>query len=138
MLPYRDSRITILSLLVFFVALIAYAYFEASGALLGPAIELESVPQSVASPLVALKGQASTIAELRINGNSVPVTEDGAFEEPYLLAPGFNRIVFEARDQYGRTAEEIISIRYVPSVEVQIASSVEEATSTPEVLPEEE
>ncbi len=138
MLPYRDSRITILALVVFFILVIIYAYFEASDALFGPRISLADAPTSVSSPFITLKGQAEHIAELRLNGNPIPVTEDGVFEEPYILAEGFNRIVLEAKDQYGRETSQVLSIRYVP---LPSAAPVEESTenaSTTEVLLESE
>ena len=45
------------------------------------------------------------------------VTEEGAFEEPYVLAPGYNRIVLDAKDKYGRSRSRAIEIVYTPSQE---------------------
>lgn len=136
MLPYRDSRITVLALVVFFLLIIAYAYFEASDALFGPKIMLTNAPESVSAPFITLKGRAENIAELRINGDPVPVTEDGAFEEPYLLAPGYNRIVLEAKDQYDRSVEQVLSIEYTPPETPPGALENTETASSTEVLPD--
>lgn len=115
MLPYRDSRVTRILLIVFFVAALGYAYYAAQSMLWGPRIELEaSGPITSTEQLVIVKGQADSIRELRINGKPVAVTEEGAFEEPYLLAPGFNRIVLEARDRYGRVEEQALEIAHIP------------------------
>lgn len=138
MLPYRDSRITILALIVFFVLVALYAYFEASDALFGPRIILGEAPTSVSSPFITLKGQAEHIAELRLNGTPIPVTEEGVFEEPYLLAEGFNRIVLEAKDQYGRETSQTLSIRYVPLPGATPTEEASASTSTTEVLLEDE
>ncbi len=138
MLPYRDSRITILALVVFFVLIIIYAYFEASDALFGPKISLADAPTSVSSPFITIKGQAENIAELRLNGTPIPVTEEGVFEEPYLLAEGFNRIVLEAKDQYGRETEQVLSIRYVSLLGATPIKQPAQNASTTEVLLESE
>lgn len=131
MLPYRDSRITVAALGVFFVLMLIYAYIEAKDALFGPRIAIE-VPESVSSPLITLAGSAEHISELRLNGNPIPVTEEGAFDEPYLLAPGYNRIVFEAKDQYGRERTQVLEIHFTPlpespSLETASTSVVEDS-----------
>ena len=113
MLPYRDSKITKLALVAFFIVLIGYGYFEARGFLYGPRIIVPSQITEVRERLVLVKGQTERIAELRMNDRPIAVTEDGHFEEPYLLAPGLNRIILDARDKYGRTRQEIIQIVYV-------------------------
>jgi hypothetical protein len=114
MLPYRDSRITQAALGVFFIIVIGYAYFEARGMLWGPSITVTSQPTEVHEPFITIKGQAQHIASLSMNGKPIPVTEDGAFEEPYLLAPGDNRIMLDARDTYGRVRQQSVEVVYVP------------------------
>jgi hypothetical protein len=128
MLPYRDSTVTRVAIAAFFVLALVYGYFELRGILYGPNIEVPSSVMEVHDSLVSIRGSAQRIAELRMNGKQIPVTEDGAFNEPYVLLPGYNRIVLEARDAYGRARERIIEIIYTPLPE-------EDATSTPPVAP---
>ena len=127
MLPYRDSRLTYIALGIFFLIVIGYAYFEARGILFGPSITVTSQVTMVDQPFVTIKGQADRIASLSMNGKTIAVTEDGAFSEPYLLAPGDNRIVLDARDKYGRSREQVIEIVYAPDAST---SSGQAATST--------
>ena len=115
MLPYRDSRITYIALGIFFLIVAAYAYYEARGLLFGPSIMVSSEITQVYDPFVTIKGRAERIASLSMNGNIISVTEDGVFEEPYLLNPGYNRVVLEASDKYGRTRSRTIEIGYTPS-----------------------
>src|SRR3989344_1447618 len=115
MLPYRDSRLTYIALGVFFLIVLGYAYFEARGLLFGPKITVASQVTEVHDPLVTIKGKADRISSLSMNGKSIAVTEDGAFEEPYLLAPGYNRVVLDAQDKYGRSRSRAIEIIYTPS-----------------------
>jgi hypothetical protein len=115
MMPYRDSRFTYAALLIFFIIAIGYAYAEARGLLFGPSINVTSQIAEVHDPYVKITGQANRIASLSMNGKSITVTEAGVFEEPYLLAPGLNHIVLDAKDKYGRTSSRTIDIVYTPS-----------------------
>lgn len=138
MLPYRDSRLTYIALGIFFLIVLGYTYFEARGLLFGPSITVSSKITEVHDPFVTIKGQADRISSLSMNGKTIPVTENGAFEEPYLLSLGYNRIVFDASDKYGRTRRQAIEIIYTPRSEpapTATATSTVSASSTPAVAP---
>ncbi len=134
MLPYRDSRLTYIALGIFFLIVLGYAYYEARGLLYGPSITVTSSVTEVHDPFVTIKGQADRIAGLSMNGKTVPVTENGAFEEPYLLSIGYNRIVLDATDKYGRSRRQAIEIVYTPvsgAKPATAAASTETASTTP-------
>ena len=114
MLPYRDSRFVRITLFLFFAILIVYALYEVQGILYGPEINVPAEALTVSQPSTVVRGRAARITELRLNGKTIPVTENGEFEEPYLLAEGSNRLILEARDARGRTARKMINIVYVP------------------------
>ncbi|MEY4747603.1 MAG: Glucodextranase, domain [Candidatus Parcubacteria bacterium] len=130
MLPYRDSRITKIALAVFFLIVVGYGYFEAQGLLFGPMIAVESSVTRVHDPLISVKGKAERIASLTMNGRAIPVTESGAFDEPYMLAPGYNRIVLDAKDTYGRSSRKVIEIVYAPLPMVGPAEETGNASSS--------
>ena len=115
MLPYRDSRVTWIVLIAFFLFIGIYAYYEGSGLISGPVIEIENRALTVSDPLINIEGKAERIASLSMNGKQIAVTENGAFSEPYVLALGYNRIVLSARDRYGKTTERVIEIVYTAS-----------------------
>ena len=135
MLPYRDSRLTYIALGVFFLIVLGYAYYEARGLLFGPSITVSSSVTEVHEPFILIKGQADRIASLSMNGKTVPVTEDGAFEEPYLLSPGYNRIVLDASDKYGRTRRQAIEIVYTPPATSEATTSQTAATTSASSTP---
>jgi hypothetical protein len=134
MLPYSDSRVTKFVLAVFFLIILGYAYFEARGILFGPSIDVTSNVEQVSDPYIEIKGSTAHIAQLSMDGASVPVTESGAFDVPYVLAPGYNRIVLDAKDKYGKSTERVIEIVYTPSAapspDTSATSSTITATST--------
>ncbi|HTR18439.1 MAG TPA: hypothetical protein VMH91_00445 [Candidatus Paceibacterota bacterium] len=128
MLPYRDSVLTKIALVLFFLIIIGYAYFEARGILFGPSIQVSQTIEEVSNPYIELTGTTTHIAELDMNGQAVPVTEAGVFDIPYALSPGYNRIVLDAKDKYGKSTEKIIQIVYTPASTTPAQTA---ATSTP-------
>ena len=131
MLPYRDSRLTIIILGTFFALAALYALFEARGQIFGPTIEIQKYETLVHDSFFQIGGKAERISKLTMNGNDISVTEKGDFMEAYVLAPGYNRIVFDARDTYGRTTNNILEITYVPTSTPPTTDTPQEATSTP-------
>jgi len=114
MLPYRDSRITKYVIIGFFLVVIAYAYYEGRGLLYGPSIEIAGRAMEVSEPTISIEGKAERIATLNMNGKQIPVTEEGAFSELYVLSPGYNRITLSASDRFGKTTERVIEVVYTP------------------------
>jgi len=118
------------------VLVIAYAYYEAQGFLFGPSIEVPNARTEVSDQFITIAGKAERIASLSMNGKDVAVTADGAFSEPYLLAPGVNRIVLQAKDKYGRTTSKVLEIVYTPAAaSTMSATSTTNGSSTPTVAP---
>lgn len=132
MLPYRDSRITRILLITFFAVIVFYAYYEGRGLLSGPVIDVHNRVMEVSDPFITIEGTAQRIATLSMNGGAIPVTEEGVYSEPYLLSPGYNRIVLSARDRYGKTTERIIEIIYTPEPGREVVPA---ATSSSAVAP---
>lgn len=115
MLPYRDSRVVRTTLIIFFILAALYALYEAQGMLYGPVISVPTETVTAYDAYTSIRGKAERITELRLNGQPIAVTEEGEFNEPYLLAPGSNRIILDARDARGRTARKILDIIYIES-----------------------
>ncbi|QQG37947.1 MAG: hypothetical protein HYS26_00085 [Candidatus Kaiserbacteria bacterium] len=134
MLPYRDSRLTRITLIAFFLLVVGYAYFEGRGLLYGPTIEIEGRAMQVEDPFITIEGRAQRVLSLTMNGRAVPLTEAGDFSEPFVLAPGYNRILLEAKDRYGKSTERQIEIVYTGSLATSSHSS-DTASSTESIAP---
>lgn len=126
MLSTRDPRPVRILLSLFFILLIFYALYEARGILSGPAITVPENAIHVREQSTIIRGKAKRITELRLNGKQIAVTEDGQFEETFLLAPGSNFFFLEARNARGRTAEETLVIIYTPPDVATTATSTRE------------
>jgi hypothetical protein len=125
MLPYGTGWLSKIVLIAFFIVLAGYGYYELRGILYGPRIDVPSGVQEAYEPYILIQGHVEHISSLSMNGHPVSVTEDGYFEEPYLLSPGLNRILLDAEDTYGQKRQEVVHIFYTRS-----------ATSTNAVWPE--
>jgi len=134
MLPYGNSRITRIALAIFFLILIGYGYFEARALLFGPRIDVGNAMTVSHDQFVKIQGTTDHIASLLMNGKAISVTEDGAFDEPYLLAPGSNRVILTAKDKYGNTTSKMLDIYYLKSpdiiYETKATSTATTSTST--------
>lgn len=132
MLPYRDSRLTLIGIVVFFVIALGYGFFELRGMLYGPTLNVPQGQTTVHDPFVTIAGTADRISSLSMNGAPITVTEGGSFSEHYLLTPGLNRITLDAVDKYGHKKERVITIVYVPApgAAPAIATSTGEMAST--------
>lgn len=108
----RDSRFIRILLTLFFLLAASYALYEAQGLLYGPSITIQYAATSSPTAFTSIKGRAERISELRLNGNTISVTEGGEFDEPYLLADGSNHLILEARDARGRTTSATLDIVY--------------------------
>lgn len=118
MLP-RTNLFAVLGLVIFFLAILGYSYFEARNIIYGPVIVLKESDQAVVrDQMILVTGVAKNITEIRMNGRLIPTTEAGGFEEAHLLAEGYNAILLTARDKIGRTTTETIEVVYESPVSV--------------------
>lgn len=132
MVPY-SARVSRVLLVIFFLAVFGYGLFEARGIVLGPRIEIDETPLEVSEQYVRIQGAATHIATLTMNGAAIPVTEEGVFDEPFLLHMGENVIRFQAADKYGNTTEKTVTIIYAPVTPAVPPAEV--ATTTPAEQP---
>ncbi len=126
----RHSHITKYIVALFFICVLAYAYFEAGNFLHGPKINLGGNDVlTTSTELVVLSGTVQNVIELLLDGLPIALDENGAFEERRLLAPGNNVLILEARDAYNRTTKKTLHIMYtpLPPAVAPIATSTQEA-----------
>lgn len=113
-IPSYSSRFVYIGFAVFFLVVVGYALFEMRGLLAGPSITVSPRVLDTSHPLIKISGTALRITSLSMNGKEIPVSEGGLFEESYALTPGYNRIILEAKDRYGKKTERTIEVIYNP------------------------
>ena len=101
--------------IILFIALIGYSLYNSRILIKGPEIIItEPSNGSVIedSPLIRVKGSATNIAFIELNGKQINVNEDSVFDEPTLLYPGYNVITISAVDKFERNITEKIELVY--------------------------
>lgn len=85
-----------------------YGISKSWGFLNGPEIIIESPVdfQKANNSYMEIKGKAEYVSSLYLNGNQIFTDENGNFKENLLLAKGYNIIIIEAQDKFGRTTKE--------------------------------
>lgn len=92
-----------------------YGLVEAWPLIQGPSLSLESPADQSSFPggIVAVRGQASRIAMLTLDGASLPHDIDGTFSSELTFPQGTSILTFVATDRFGRRITETRSV-YVP------------------------
>jgi hypothetical protein len=98
------------------ILVMGYALFEARGILRGPVILIDS-PSSgdvVTEPLIHVTGTARNIKEIRMDARPIFISETGLIDEPLALLPGYNEVVFEGSDRFGKMTRIDLVLIYEP------------------------
>jgi len=83
---------------------IGYSGLKLKNFVTGPQVTIASPAdgQTIRQTLVNVKGRAERISQLYLNGKKIFTDKQGNFNEPYLLASGYNLLEIIASDQFGR------------------------------------
>lgn len=112
---YGTKKIVRRLIFTFIILLIAgYALFASHDFILGPSLSL-SEPTNGASfttPSIRIKGIVRRIQDISLNGRSITIDDKGNFNEPALLAPGYNVFELVARDKFGRSKDYRLELVY--------------------------
>ncbi len=78
----------------------------------GPALELATLTDggTVTEPMMRISGSAKYTRNLVINGNVLPLSPDGSFNDKIVLNPGYNLISVAAHDQFGTATRHDYSV----------------------------
>jgi hypothetical protein len=98
---------TLLAVIIF-----GYGLYRSWDLISGPTIKLDSPTNgaTVKNEFTVIRGRATRIANLSLNGRKIFTDEQGHFRESLLLFPGYNIISLEAWDKFGRYANQKIII----------------------------
>ncbi|MFM2374280.1 MAG: Glucodextranase, domain [Candidatus Parcubacteria bacterium] len=84
--------------------IVGYVIFQARHLISGPTITLlQDFPTTLATSSVSIRGKATNIISLSLNGRPIFTTDEGVFEEVVVLPVGYTVVTIEAADRYGAT-----------------------------------
>jgi hypothetical protein len=122
-------RISVIILL--FVVIITYAYFQSRRILEGPRITIDTPKngERVSDSLISIKGNAEKINSISLDDRPIYIDEAGNINEKLLLFPGYNIMKIEAHDKFGKDKMVKIEVVYDAPAD-QISNFADNASST--------
>ena len=117
-------------LAIIVILIIGYSILKIKDFAIGPKVTLYSPTDGAdaVSDLINIKGKAERISQIFINGRKIFTDETGNFDEPYLLASGYNLLEIMAKDQFGRQVSKKIQLTFDEKKTVKKSKT---ATTTP-------
>ena len=102
----KNCRLLIKPIIIALVVILilGYSTLKIKNLAEGPQITIYSPTDgtSTRTDFVSVKGKAERISQIYLNGKKIFTDEAGNFDEPYLLASGYNMLEVRAEDQFGR------------------------------------
>jgi hypothetical protein len=111
---YNRHRLSFILMVAIFIVIIVYSYFKTVDIICGPQIIVisPSTGSAYADELALVKGRANRIAKIYLNDRQIFTDDEGYFNEPLLLFPGYNILTLRAHDSFGRTVTKRIQLVY--------------------------
>lgn len=102
--------------LVICATVAGYVVFEARGIVAGPSLSVEQplAGTTIVEPVTRLTGTAERISKISLNGRPIFISEEGAFDEPLILALGYNEILVEAWDRFDKKTSVMLPVVHRP------------------------
>lgn len=101
-----------MAILIVFLLIGGYTLSRSWNLLAGPVVTIDTptANETIKSSLIILAGHAERIATLTLNGRQIFTDGSGDFRESLLLFPGYNIIVIEAHDKFGRVTVQKLAL----------------------------
>lgn len=106
--PNFKKILKIASLSVFFILLVAYAFFRSKDLIFGVKIKNVNLADNttITNSILKLAGNARNAIFLSLDGREISVDQQGNFNETIALLPGYNIIDIRAQDKFGYVDEK--------------------------------
>ena len=109
---HRNRLATNLFAALLVLTTLGYGLFEARALIVGPQVTISTPkPHSVVEGVVyTVRGRATGVTRVRLNGRPVTLDARGEFEETLLVPEGGATLVLDAENRFGRHAQQTVSI----------------------------
>lgn len=112
----ENKHIKIALVLLVFLSLGGYGYYQSRGYIRGPQLFIQSPTdgETITAQLTEIRGQTKNISKIDLNDRQIFVDESGHFVEQLLLHVGYNIIKVSVEDRYGRNVSQSLEIVFKP------------------------
>lgn len=114
------------------IIIIGYSIFNFRIFIAGPSITITSIENglAVSDSLLNIQGVAKNTSFIDFNNRPILIDSNGNFEESVILYPGYNSLLFHAKDQFGREINEKLELVFQGELEKAKNSSENEEESS--------
>lgn len=94
------------------IVVIGYAGFAFRDLVRGPSITLSEPTngETFSTSSITVRGNAVRVQDIRLNGRSILIDEQGNFSEVLPLYDGYNVALLEANDKFGHVTKENLEL----------------------------
>ena len=113
--PNLKKIVKITSLFVFFILIIAFAFFRSKDLIFGVKIKNVNLTDgaTVSENIMKVTGNARNAIKLTLGGREISINQQGNFNEMIALLPGYNIINIKAQDKFGYVDEKNYKLMYI-------------------------
>lgn len=103
-----------ISLIVFFILILVYAFFSAHDLIFGVKIKNVNLVDgtTVTENIQKVTGNAKNATNLTLNGREISIDQAGNFDETIALLKGYNIVNIRAQDKFGYVDEKNYKLIY--------------------------
>ena len=106
----QDAKkiVKIVALIILFVFIVAYTFFNAKNLIFGIKIKDVHIENGVGNEIniVKITGNAKNAKKLTLNGREISIDQAGNFNETIALLVGYNIVTLKAEDKFGYEDEK--------------------------------
>ena len=99
---------------MFLAFIVFYTFFIAKDLIFGVKIRNVNLSDGakMTEKIVKITGKAKNSIDLRLNGRSISIDQEGNFNETIAFLPGYNIVNIKAVDDFGNTDEKNYKLIY--------------------------
>ena len=104
----------IVSLSVFVLFIVVYAFFRSKDLIFGVKIREVNITdgEKFTNNIVNITGNARNAVDLTLDDRSISIDQKGNFNETIALSSGYNIVSIKAKDQFGNSDEKNYKLMY--------------------------
>ena len=120
----------LISLGLLFIVIIGYGIWRGRDLIFGIKLSVTGVTnnETVKESVLNLSGSAYHAIAITVDGRTVSIEEDGSWQDPIALVPGYNIITVSAKDKFDRIISQTFTVNYDPQPQTIIPE-----TPTPDI-----
>jgi len=102
----------IVGIIIFFSLVLLYVGYRVAPLLRGPIITITYPPSGIAvdEPMLEVTGITKKTTKLTMNSREITIDDEGKFIDRLLLVPGYNILVVDATDKFGKSRQRVLEV----------------------------